>query len=153
MARALIYLSHPQPVSVLENKRRRRLLISAQGCARQSATLGIEPPFVCNSERVAEVCFSSAGEFANSFRVHFGSVRLFSQGDALGWNLLTPSAFKSEGEFVKYINTVAKLHDRHQIPSTANTGSGSALNTLALPPSTNWRCHNSNINRDQRPIE
>src|SRR5215471_11364259 len=145
MARALIYLSHPQPVSVLENKRRRRLLISALGCARQSATLGIEPPFVCNSERVAEVCFSTAGEF--------GSVRLFSQGDALGWNLLTPSAFKSVGEFVKYINAVAEPYDRHQIPSTANTGSGSALNTRVLPPSTNRRCHNSNINRDQRPIE
>jgi len=51
------------------------------------------------------------GELANSFRVHLGS-NWVSQGVALGWNLLTPSAFAvCERRFVKYVVTL--LRPRH----------------------------------------
>src|SRR5262245_10943622 len=52
--------------------------------------------FITTLKGVAERFFQTLVKFANSFRVHFGLIHSFSQGVALRWNLLTPSALRAE---------------------------------------------------------
>ena|SRR5215471_5081580 len=74
-------------------ERRRRSLIPAQGCARDSALpWGMSTRTFATLKGLLRVLFRASVEFANSFRVHSSCIRFSSQGVALGCNLLTPSA-------------------------------------------------------------
>src|ERR1051325_8121765 len=72
-ARALIYLTTPEPFKQRGCERRRRSQPPAQGCARERATLGNWTKIRPNPERVAKAP-KTAIDFDNSFRVQKNSM-------------------------------------------------------------------------------